>query len=164
MSSTVHVLMCRSHLSVASPTSRERATRKHSGAPGVSGVNAACAAGSDGWLGSSTKSAPLPGKMEREEGWGAKGTTPASSQPSLFWKALETSQANVIHAGAHDAHCLCSSSSTFTPALHTNPRDPEHSHLTIKTGIRREGARRKGCKERAGLKEQEDNDMERLIN
>lgn len=48
-----------------------RATWKHLGALGagvVSGVNAASTAASDGWLGSPNKSAPLPGKMEGEEG------------------------------------------------------------------------------------------------
>lgn len=55
----------------SSPVGRVRATWKHLGAPGarvVSGVNAASVAGSDGWLGSPNKSAPLPGKMEAEEG------------------------------------------------------------------------------------------------
>lgn len=50
---------------------RVRATWKHLGAPGagvVSRVNAASAAASDGWLGSPSKSAPLPGKMEGKEG------------------------------------------------------------------------------------------------
>lgn len=50
---------------------KARATWKHLGAQGarvVSGVNAASAAGSDGWPGSPNKSALLPRKMEGEEG------------------------------------------------------------------------------------------------
>lgn len=73
-----------------------RATWKHLGAPGagvVSGVNAASAAGSDGWPGSPSKSVPLPGKMKTGVGWGGtEGTTPTSSQPLLFLKALEPSK------------------------------------------------------------------------
>lgn len=63
----------------SSAVEKVRTTWKHLGTPGagvVSGVNVASAAGSDGWLGSPSKSAPLPGKMERG---GTKGTTPASS-------------------------------------------------------------------------------------
>lgn len=80
-----------------------------------------------------------------------RGPLQLHHSPPSFEKLLKRRRlpANVIHAGAHDAHCLCSSSSTFRPALHTNPQDPEHSHLTIKTGIRREGTRRKGRKEQS---------------
>lgn len=71
----------------SSPVDRVRATWKHLGTPGagvVSGVNVASAAGSDGWLGSPSKSAPLPGKMEREEGWGYKGDHSSLVTPLLF--------------------------------------------------------------------------------
>lgn len=140
---------------------RARATWKHLGAPGagvVSGVNAASAAGSDGWLGSPYKSAPLPGKMEGEEGWGYKGDHSSLVTPLPF-RRLAVQSTHLNHADTHpyNTHFLSFISST-TPDLHSMLA---HGTLGIftsqlkKTLRERERANGGGVKggERKGLKE-----------
>ena len=132
---------------------RARATWKHLGAPGagvVSGVNAASAAASDGWLGSPNKSAPLPGKMEREEGWRYKGdhSSLVTTLPLFFFKRFTVQSTHLNQADTHNTHFL---SFFCTTPDHASPRDTGHFYLTLKKDIRgerdREG-RKWGVKER----------------
>lgn len=118
-----------------------RATWKHLGALGagvVSGVNAASAAGSDRWLGSPSKSAPLPGTMEGKEGF--KGDHSSFLILLHIRKALETIES--AHHNRPDTEWHNTYSVSFTPAapdLHPSPGDPEHFHLTIIKDITRAG-------------------------
>lgn len=111
-----------------------RATWKHLGALGawvVSGVNAASAAGSDRWLGSPSKSAPLPGTMEGKEGY--KGDHSSFLILLHIRKALETIES------AHRNHPDTQWHNTCATDLHPSPGDPEHFHLTIIKDITRDG-------------------------
>lgn len=110
----------------------------------------------DGW--EAPINQPLCQERWRERrGGGTKGTTPASSHPSLFERLLKHRRLLFkVHISTMQMHTHTTHTLSFfyllhnsRPALHASPWDPGHVHLTIKKDIRRK-------REGEGLKEEGD--------